>query len=182
MKNTLTTLACALLCAALVIGGICHGAVRGWRAEQDKVLHPDRQEGTVYAALSERAMDAANLCVVAARHLPADDSRLTELRSLRATLENEQATTVLLAQADQRLTALALQLADELPKLDTVQQSPRDQVYISTLTRILGEASGSGSSYLTQVRAFNHRLRSSFTGRLAIALGVMPLAEEGGLP
>lgn len=182
MKNTLTTLACALVCAVLVIGGICYGAVRGWRAEQDKVLHPDRQEGTVYAALSERAMDAANLCVVAARHLPADDSRLAELRELRATLENEQATTTLLAKADQRLTALANQLADELPRLSSVQQSPRDQVYISTLTRILGEATDSGASYSAQVRAFNQRLRSSLTGRLAIALGVMPLSEEGGLP
>lgn len=177
MKFSFSTLLCVLLCVALTACALCLGAVRGWNAEREEALGALSVQGELYPQLSIRAMDAANLAVVVSRHLAADDARLQQLRALRQTLESEKSTLEELAAADSALTALALRLSQELPQLSSVQASARDQTYISSLTRTLGEATDVAASYARQMEDYNDRLTSSLTGRLAMLLGVEALGE-----
>ena len=178
MKNTLTTILCILCAVALAAGAVCLGAYRGWSRERDEALHTVSADGELASALEERAMDAANLIVVASRHLPADDGDLAALREVRAVLTDASATAADKTRADAQLTALAEKLAASLPLLDSVQASARDQVYISTLTRTLAQGTDSAAAYAAAAQRFNDRLASSLTGRLAMLLGVEPLAAQ----
>ncbi len=178
MKETLMTVLCMTLTVALVVGAILLGAVRGWSGERDAALHSISEGGELAEMLENRAMDAANLYVVAARHLPETDETLAALRRCRDTLTDERADGQALALADAALTDAALTLAETLPALDSVRQSARDQAYISTLTRTLGEATGLTRSYAAIVEDFNARLNRSLTGKLAMLLGVQPLAAQ----
>lgn len=171
MKNTLLSVICWVCCAALVIGAIGLGAVRGWRQERAKALSPD----AVAEAIEERAMDAANLLVVASRHLPEDDERLTELRALRATLTDASGTADALLAADAALTDLAGRLGRELPLLPSVQASARDQAYVSALTQTLTYRSAGEDVYRARAERFNERLTGSLSGKLAMLLGVAPI-------
>ncbi|MBQ8654371.1 MAG: hypothetical protein IJ507_05470 [Clostridia bacterium] len=173
MKNTLTTILCLLMAVALAAGAVCIGARRGWAQEREETLSAFLTgEGSV--AADERAMDAANLAVVAARHLPADDPRLTSLQELRQVLQSRTASAEEKTQADASLTALAAQLAAELPMLESVRNSARDQVYIATLTSTLTQGRDA-MAFAVSAQDFNRRLASSLTGRLAILLGVEPI-------
>ena len=96
-------------------------------------------------------MDAANLRVVAARHLDREDEDLAALTQVRKTLTDPEATVEELAAADAELTRLAARLQQELPQLASVQQSSRDQAYITTLTRTLLAAQSVTDSYNAQV-------------------------------
>lgn len=175
MKNTLLTLLCVLLCAALVAGAVCIGAKRGWEERRSEVLSLAAEEAGLSASLEERGMDAANLAVVAARHLDAADPDLISLRELSALLVDDGLSAAEKAQADVKLTALAEALAASLPQLDGVKQSARDQVYVSALTRTLTQGTDAYSVYTAMARDFNDELTSSLTGRLAMLLGVAPL-------
>lgn len=178
MKETLSNVLCMALTVVLVVGAILLGAVRGWSGEREAALHSVSAGGELSALLENRAMDAANLYVVAARHLPAADETLTALANCRDTLMDERADGQSLALADAALTETALALAEKLPALDSVQQSVRDQAYISTLTRTLGEATNLTRSYAAIVEDFNARLNGSLTGKLAMLLGVQPLTAQ----
>ena len=178
MKNTLTTILCVLCAIALAAGAVCLGAYRGWSREREAALHTVSADGELSTALEERAMDAANLIVVASRHLPEGDADLTSLKEVRAVLTDTSATAADKTRADAQLTALAEKLASSLPLLDSVQGSARDQVYISTLTRTLAQGTDSAAAYAAAVQRFNDRLSASLTGRLAMLLGVKPLAAK----
>lgn len=169
MKQTLLNILCGLLCAALIISAVCIGAVRGWQVEREEAL--TALSGELSGVLEERVMDAANLIVVVSRHLDASDERLTRLQELRATLSGQASADALL-QADADLSALALSLGQSLPQLASVQASVRDQAYISTLTRTLGENTGLGNAYQLLGEAFNQRLASHPTGWIARLFGV----------
>lgn len=166
---------CLALAVALTLAAVALGAYRGWSGQRQEVLEAFSGDATLRDYLEERAMDAANLRVVAARHLDAADPRLAELTQARKTLISPDATVEELAAADAALTALAAQLQQELPQLESVQQSSRDQAYITTLTRALMEAQSVTDSYNAQVESFNQRLQSSLTGKLAQLMGVQPL-------
>lgn len=177
MKTSLSTLLCAALCVILTACALCVGSMRGWSGEREAALNSLSSEGALHTQLQNRAMDAANLAVVVARHVPAEDARLTKLADIRRTLESEKSTIEDLAQADSELTALALSIGQELPQTSSVQASARDQAYIATLTRTLGEATGMADSYAAKVEDYNDRLTSSLTGRLAMLLGVEALGQ-----
>ncbi len=178
MKETLSNVLCVALAVVLVVGAILLGAVRGWSGEREAALHSVSEGGELSELLENRAMDAANLYVVAARHLPATDETLAALARCRDTLMDERADGQSLALADAALTDAALALAEKLPALDSVRQSARDQAYISTLTRTLSEATNLRRSYAAIVEDFNTRLNRSLTGKLAMLLGVKPLAAQ----
>lgn len=175
MKQTLLNILCGILCAAMIIGAVCIGAVRGWQNERNEALTTLSAGGELSVQLEERAMDAANLIVVVSRHLDASDERLVRLQELRALLSS-QADAGALVQADAELTSLAQSLGQSLPGLASVQADARDQAYISTLTRTLGESTNVSESYADIVRSFNNRLINSPTGILARLLGV-PLLD-----
>lgn len=175
MKNTVTTLLC-ILCAAVLAGGaMCIGAYRGWSGERNEVLDLIGQNGELAQELGNRAMDAANLAVVAARHLPADSEELRALTACRDVLMASSDASAL-AQADDQLTLMAATLRETLLALPSVQESRRDQVYVSTLTRALADGTSLSQTYAGKAEDFNQRLNSSPTGWLAKLLGVEPIA------
>ena len=176
MKRFLLNVLTGLLCAALILGAICIGSVRGWRQEREKAMTTLTDE--LSAGLEERAMDAANLAVVIARHLPEDDERLIRLREIQAILVNARMEAPDLIAADADLTALALSLGQSLPELSSVQASPRDQAYISALTRTLGESTGIGNAFQLLAEGFNDRLLRSPTGWIARLFGVSTLTVQ----
>lgn len=179
MKNSISTFLCVLLTIALVAGAVCIGAVRGWSGEREAALGALTYNSEMAETLEIRAMDAANLAVVAARHLPQDDADLAALRAAYETIISGKAPADEIAFADEVIAAAAASLAERLPGLTSVKASGRDQVYISTLTRTLSEAAGSASSYSTAVDDYNARLTASLTGKLAMLLGVEPLGSIG---
>ncbi|MCH5286404.1 MAG: hypothetical protein J1E43_03210 [Christensenellaceae bacterium] len=176
MKKALLNVLCGILCAALIISAVSIGAVRGWQKEREKAL--TALSGELSEGLEERAIDAANLTVVVSRHLDASDERLAQLQELRLLLTNHASSPDVLIQADADLTALAQSLGQSLPELASVQASARDQAYISTLTRTLGETTGIGNAYESLARGFNNRLVNSPTGWIARLFGVSLIDVE----
>lgn len=173
MKQTLLNILCGILCAALIIGAVCIGAVRGWEQERANTLRT-LSTGELAASLEERVMDAANLIVVVSRHLDPADERLTRLQELYVTLSS-QASADALVQADAELSTLISRLEQELPELASIQASARDQAYISTLSRSLRETPDFSEAYAIIVRNFNNQLINSPTGWIARLLGVQTI-------
>lgn len=175
MKIRLSTILSIALCVLLCAGALCMGAVRGWGAERDEALSALTAGGEMRTLLEYRGMDAANLAVVAARHLPADDAQLTALRKASSTLLSGTEDAEIILQADAVITDVALRFSEELPALPSVQQSSRDKTYVTMLSSQLGKKSGLTHTYAQLVEEYNQRLESSLTGRLAMLLGVSPL-------
>lgn len=178
MKNTLSTILCVLLAVVMAAAGIGIGAVRGWNGERQAALNALSGDGDLAEALQVRAMDAANLAVVAGRHLT-DDADVAALQNAYHTIVSG-ASADKLAQADAAISIAAANLAARLPELSSVKASTRDQVYISTLTRTLVQQTGSASTYAAAIDDYNQRLNRSLTGKLAMLLGVQPLVATGG--
>ena len=176
MKSKWITVLCVAAAVVMTVAAVCIGAVRGWGGEQEKVLSAFTEDSSLHEYLDTRAMDAANLIVVASRHLPADDATLTKLQMARSTLLHPEASVMQLSHVDAVITEAAKTLAETLPKLDSVKASSRDQAYITTLTRTLSAATDVTSAYDTAVKTFNERMNGSFTGMLAKLFGVGNLA------
>lgn len=177
MKQSFSTAMCVLLCAVLIVLAVCIGSVRGWSGERERTLQAFTQGGEIYAQLEERAMDAANLAVVTARHLPKDDPSLQALQDARRVLISASSSLQDKANADANLSAAAAELGHALPELASVQASSRDQAYISSLTRTLAEGTTIAADYAERARSFNQRISNSITGDLAMLLGVDLLAQ-----
>ena len=177
MKPNGNTLLSILLCAVLVLAALCIGSFRGWSSERADILHAFTKKGEMHTRLQHRGYDAANLAVVAARHLPADDGDLAALREGSRTLLSGTEDMALLLSVDDDVTNAALRLADSLPTLSTVQASQRDQTYISMLTAALSPRDSVRHSYTLLAEDFNQRLEGSLLGRLALLMGVNPLPE-----
>lgn len=165
-----------ILCAVLVGCALCIGFARDWQKQRTEVLNALAEDSALVEQLQNRAMDAANLAVVVARHLDQEDAALGVLReSSTLLLSGETKPEVLLA-ADEGLTRAAASLRETLLPRPSVQASARDQAYISTLTRTLSEGADIASAYRTLVEDFNQRLNNSVTGAIARLLGVQPLS------
>lgn len=180
MKDSLSTFFCILLTIAMVAGAVCIGAVRGWVNEQDAALNASAIGGELSEPQRIRAMDAANLAVVAARHLPTQDPDVTTLKSAYTTICESDASAIERAQADASISIVAASLAERLPQLASVQASQRDQAYISSLTRSLSQPTTFAEDYAAAIEDYNTRLNNSLTGKLAILLGVEPIPATGG--
>ena len=178
MKGILLTILCVVLALALVVFAVGSGAVRGWSGEREQALNTLRHSTDMAALLQNRAMDAANLAVVAARHLDAAYPDLLTLRKAYTVLTDTAAQPADVAAADAALTQAAAALAQALPPLASVQADERDQVYISTLTRSLAEGTGAADAFANAAADFNRRLAASPTGQLAMFLGVEPLPVQ----
>lgn len=183
MKNTLSTLLCVLLTIVMVAGAVCIGAVRGWVDEQDATLRAISAGSDLGEPLLARGMDAANLAVVASRHLAPKDPDVATLKQAYATICESDASAPELAMADASISIAAASLAERLPELASVQASQRDQAYITSLTRSLSQSTTFGDDYAAAIEDYNHRLTSSLTGKLAMLLGVHPLdlTAAGGI-
>ena len=180
MKNTLSTILCVLLTIALVTAAVCIGAVRGWVNEQNATLQGFSAGSELSEAQRIRGMDAANLAVVASRHLTAKDPDVALLQHAYTVICKSDASALECAQADASISIAAASLAERLPEMDSVQASQRDQVYISTLTRTLSQSTTFAADYAASIEDYNRRLNASLTGKLAMLLGVNPIPATAG--
>ena len=71
---------CLALTVALVLAAVALGAYRGWSGERRQALETFTENTALRDYLEERSMDAANLRVVAARHLDREDEDLVLFR------------------------------------------------------------------------------------------------------
>jgi len=180
MKNTLSTILCVLLTIALVAGAVCIGAVRGWHNEQVATLEAISVGSDLSEPLRNRGMDAANLAVVATRHLPPKDPDVVSLQQAYFKICKTNSSALERAQADALIAIAAASLAERLPELPSVQASQRDQAYISALTRTLSQPTTFAEDYATALEDYNARLNKSLTGKLAMLLGVEPIPVTTG--
>ncbi len=180
MKDSLSTILCILLTVALVAGAVCIGAVRGWHNEQVATLEAISVGSDLSEPLRNRGMDAANLAVVAARHLAPKDPDVVILQQAYFRICKTNASAIERAQADAQISIVAASLAERLPQLASVQASPRDQAYITALTRTLSQPTSFAEDYAAALEDYNTRLRSSLTGKLAMLLGVEPIPVTTG--
>lgn len=179
MKITLRHILFALMCVALLAVALSLGAVRGWSADRREVRCALTREGEMRTRLEYRGMDAANLAVVAARHLPGEDADLLALRSASQTLLSGTEDIGALLAADAVITDIALRFAQDLPQQASLQASQRDQAYLTMLTGSLGRKSSLNHAYTLMVEDFNQQLTTSLSGRVAMLLGVDPLPLPG---
>jgi len=181
MKNKLSTILSILVCAVFVAAAVCVGTYRGWSHEREEALAALSSEGGLHSLLETRALDAANLAIVAARHLPESNADLRSLRETASLLLSGQADLEQLMLADEAITEVAQRFASELPGLRTVQDSQRDRAYISVLTSALSRNTSLQQNCGQLVEDFNQRLNGSLMGRLAMLLGVEPVTVVNNL-
>ena len=177
MKIKQNSLRTGLVCVALVLLALCIGSVRGWNKERRTILDAFAAEGTLHAQMEYRGMDAANLAVVVARHLPEDNLCILQLQEASQVLLSSAEDAEGILQADKAITDAALYLAETLPESESVKASQRDLAYITLLTDTLGHKSSLSHSYTLVVKDFNTRLSGSLTGWVAKLLGVDPLPD-----
>lgn len=175
MKKGTFNLRSVLICILLVVLAVGIGAYRGWSEERELALYAKSGNGELYETIQNRAMDAANLHVVASRYLPDDHADLVRLRKAYRLLLDGKGDVDDIVAADQVITEVATDFAAQFPNLGGKPLSERDSVYISNLTRILRDDSGIRSAYAAVLQDFNDRLSSSLTGKLASLLGISPL-------
>ncbi|MBP3636800.1 MAG: hypothetical protein J6K13_04505 [Clostridia bacterium] len=180
MKDSLSTFLCILLTIALVVGAVCIGAVRGWHGEQVAALEAVSVGSDLSEPLRIRAMDAANLAVVATRHLPPKDPDVVTLQQSYFKICKTNSSAIERAQADAQISIAAESLAKRLPELASVQASQRDQAYIVALTRALSQTTTFADDYTAALEDYNKRLSTSLTGKLAMLLGVEPIPLTTG--
>lgn len=179
MKNKASGALSILLCAVLVLVGLCVGCTRSWTADRDKALADLGKNEQLVQALSERGMDAANLAVVVARHLDASDADLVSLRKVSETLMNPGRKFAEAIAADRQLTDLAASLARRLPDLEG-----RDKDYMVTLTGRISAASVATvfSADLDQAcDAFDKKLTSWPIKMIAQLFGAQTMRQTLGL-
>ncbi len=179
MKEKIINILSVVGCIVLLIIALCIGAVGGWRDEKETLYASAPEMGQ---ALQNRAMDAANLAVVAARHVTDTDPSVMALREAFELLQRNDLTMQQLLDADKALANAVADLAQRLPALPSMQASARDTAYLTALTRTLSVDSGLDTVLTEAQEAFDKRLSSSLTGRIAMLFGVRPFHEDVGLP
>ena len=176
MRRTLSSILTVVLCAVLLLGAVCVGSWRSWARKRDAAVDFLNTDVQLTELAQTRLMDGANLAVVAARHLPAGDAELTALQDAVRGLYDEHTARELLAQ-EQTVTAAAAAIIRRLGQLPSVQESSRDQAYLTGLSASLSGESRAQAVLTAFCDDFNSRMSASLTGRLALLLGVKPLGE-----
>lgn len=168
-----------VLCVFLVAFSFVYGALKGWQQDAASV---ESTYSSLQGQLDTRVETAANILIVASRHLPADAPEVIALRSARDVLaspapleEKEQANESMTRSAEQVLAALSL--------CDTVQSDPRDKMYVdSMLPQMLRESAAytAKSAYNTAVQDFNTRYRQNpISAFIAAQFGIHPFELFG---
>lgn len=176
MKFRIPTALCVLIALVLVVFGMVYGTWSGYR--EDRAQVDSLLENGLMDVLSYRAADGLNLCVVAGRHLPADDADLLALKN--AALELQQADG-LRASLDEKLSAAVENMAAKLRQTPSFQLSERDQRYLDMLLADLSSLRSSDivDTYNQAADDYNSQLDQPLVGKLAAWLGIekCPLYE-----
>ncbi len=175
MKHRLPLGACILAALALVAFGLVYGTLRGYADERREVEALWEEANGLRDVLSYRAADGLNLCVVARRHLAADDGTVLALGEASDALLDASGPAESRA-ADEALQAAFSALAHKLEAAPGFQDSERDRRYLEMLEadfQSLG-SSAAAETYNRAAREFNALLDAPLTGALARLLGVTP--------
>ncbi len=178
MKWKLPIWLCVVISLALVIFGLVFGTVRGFRDEQAQVTACLESENGLLDVLSYRGADGLNLCVVAKRHLAADDEDVAALETAARGLQSAQTGLQEKKESDAQLESAAARVSRKLKASESFQQSQRDQKYLDMLLSDMQNLSGSAAAdaYNQAAESFNELLGAPVTGKLAELLGVKPCA------
>ncbi len=175
MKPKLTIGLSILISLVLVAFGLVYGSVRGYADERARVTDLVSGENGMTAVLGYRASDGLNLCVVAQRHLPGEESVAT-LRAAANALREDETSLAALKAKDRALSEAFTAVAEALRKRDSFTQSQRDTQYLSMLTADFAQY-GENAIYQTYnkaVTAFNQKLQTPVLGDVARFFGVKP--------
>ena len=180
MKNKLSTAACVLIAAVLVVFGMLYGTWSGFREERAQVDELLTMENGLLDVFSYRAADGINLSAVAKRHLPAQDEDLIALEKWGRELQQAaevRASTSLDHAVNEAFDAVSAKLKDT----PSFRQSQRDQRYLDMLTADFSSlrASEVVATYNQAAADFNTQLSQPVSGYLAALLGIekCPLYE-----
>ena len=178
MNFKLPTALCVLLMVVLVAFGLLYGTWSGYR--EDRAQVDELLENGLMDVLSYRAADGLNLCVVARRHLPAQDEALQELETFSRQLQ--QASEVRASTSlDHAVAAAFEKVSARLKESQSFQQSQRDQRYLDMLTADWNSLRSSEivNAYNQAAAAYNAQLDQPLVGALAMWLGIekCPLYE-----
>lgn len=175
MKNKLPVGMSVVIALVLVAFGLLYGTWSGYSADRAEVMALLEKENGLTDVLNYRAADGFNLCVVARRHLTAEDESLTALNDAASALR-DAASMEERSAADQQLTSAVSAVSARLQDMPSFQASERDQRYLSMLTADLNNLSSSAavSTYNESAKVFNERLNAPVSGALAKLLGVQP--------
>lgn len=180
MKNKLPVGLSVLIALVLVAFGLLYGTWAGFREDFEDVNSLLTMENGLMDVLGYRAADGLNLCVVAGRHLSADDEALAALKS--AAQELRSCTGLADCKtADDALAKAVSAVSSRLQETPGFQQSQRDKNYLAMLTADLNNLSASAavSTYNDAASDFNRKLSGPLSGALARLLGMeaCPLYE-----
>lgn len=178
MKEKLSSVFSMALCVVLVCAAIAVGVRGGWMDERNSITALAGQyklvDDAADDALNDFVISCYNLSVVAARHLPADDPRIADLRNAYLHVANDELAEV--NASNQKAVEASRSLAEELPAMESVKNSAADMYYVTKLTRKTAEApDGVVNAVTDKIAAFNKKLSGSLMGRLASLLGVRPI-------
>ena len=169
MKNNLTGALCVVLAVVLAAGAVCLGAYRGWSGERSQVLETLNREGDMAQALQSRAMDAANLAVVASRHVKEGDESAEAVSALReayAIITGGSADAAAMARADASISAAAAHLAFLLPEEGLIDSDARER--LTALKKHAGLGAGFNIALRDlEIRGAGNLLGSEQSGHIA---------------
>jgi hypothetical protein len=166
-----------LICLGLVLFGLVYGNVSGYSDERSHVVALLEGDGGLLTAVDYRGSDGLNLCVVAQRHLSADDADVAALRAAaEAVKKDDQSLNVVKAEVDTLAEAFAA-VSARLSADAGFNASTRDTQYLQMLTADFSE-NGEGAifeTYNTAAAAFNAKLDTAVLGDVARFFGVKAL-------
>lgn len=184
MKKRLPVGVGALIALALVAYGIFYGTWAGYREERQTVMELFAAENGLRDVLHYRAADGLNLCVVARRHLGAENEAVQALEAAARALQSAEEPEACIL-GDESMNPLIRTLIGELTETDSYQASERDRRYLDMLIADLNSLSaGAAATGCSEAaRQFNSRLETPLLGDLAAWLGVEPFPlYEGHSP
>lgn len=173
MKFNLPTWLCVVLALVLVAFGLVFGTWSGYREDRADVTALLEADNGLMDVLSYRAADGLNLCVVARRHLGAEDDDVLALEQSARALQQSTDLAVRRTE-DAKLTVNVADVSAKLNSSASFLASQRDQKYLEMLTADLSNLKGSTAVtvYNEAAHAFNRKLGGSLFGALASMLGV----------
>ncbi len=166
---------CIVVSLVFLCAGLFIGSYKGWKSEYQALHDILAEGGSVEELLSYQGADASNLLVVAKRHLSKGIDAVKNLEQTRDAL-------VYSSSLDARHEAY-LKLSDQVKEIavllsasNSFQNSPRDQVYLSTLEKDLAYLGAllQASGYNQAAQDYNQRMNAAVSGKIARLLGVKP--------
>ncbi|MEG0268890.1 MAG: hypothetical protein RSD76_00460 [Clostridia bacterium] len=175
MKPRLSIGVCVLISLALVIFGLLFGTAKGYEDDRAQAVVLLEGENGLLDALSYRAADGLNLCVVAKRHM-AGDADVAALETVAKRLQDGRGLLAQKKQADGELKAAMEAVVTKLQANQSFQNSERDQKYVNMLSTDFGNLSKSmpAEAYNAEAMNFNAQLQTPLIGDFAKLLGVKP--------